>query len=177
VDTNVLWNSTLPIIESNYINVDFPKDQVFIKRKSLNYVCNVLEWINPLIKSCILHNKHKHIAVDVKVNYIKEGEYSCIPGWHPDTTLNPFHPTLEEVHHLFVIGQGTEFLQNPTLTIFNKWKDASQINQIVEMRHPSVWKCPSNQWISYGRKHLHRGIRQSVSDWRLLVRVSETDII
>ncbi len=177
VITNVLWNSTLPVIESNYIDVEFPKEPVFIKSRSYNYVCDKLAWIIPLLETCQLQNLHKHILVDVKVRYIKTGEYSCIPGWHSDTTLNPFRSEKFENHHLFVVGDGTEFLRNPTSTIFNEWKDAKQINEIVEMQTPSIWKCPSNKWISYSRTHLHRGIRQVVSDWRLLVRVSETDIL
>ena len=89
-------------------------------------------------------------TVDVKVQELSPGQYTCIPGWHSDTKGDP-----NAIHHLYVVGENrTEFLE----------PDGS-VNVI-----------PNATWKTYG-SDLHRGPRVKIGETRLLIRVTESDMV
>jgi len=88
--------------------------------------------------------------IDVKIQNLKVGDYTCNPGWHRDSISDP-----EAYHHLYVLGYNrTEF------------KDAFGL----------VFKIPEAYWYSY-TDQLHRGPKCEISETRLLVRITETSVI
>lgn len=138
-----------------------------IYKKSNHYIHYVLNNIK-------LRNKHKYVAVDVKVHDLKVGECPCIPGWHCDTTIE-LRDELPEVHHLFVTGEGclTEFIDEPlSLKHGSLYELQRQIRKDVKVK--AIDSCTIT---TYGRFDFHRGPIAKINEKRLLVRVTETDII
>ena len=90
------------------------------------------------------------LFIDVKVQNLRVGQYTCVAGWHRDTITDP-----RVRHHLFVLGANrTEFLGADGV----------------------VFKIPEGEWHSYGHD-LHRGPRCLVSERRVLLRITESDVI
>jgi hypothetical protein len=58
------------------------------------------KYVKEILNSVPLSGKHKYVVVDVKVVDLKKGQYPCNPGWHTDCTLDPYHKTLPEIHHI-----------------------------------------------------------------------------
>lgn len=140
---------------------------------------NSIEYVTRIIRSVPLSEKHANVVVDVKVVDLKEGGLPCKPGWHTDCTLDPFHPTRPEIHHLFIWGADcrTKFLLTDLSVDLNEPNKFSEIQQAVKEQQPTYYKIPECTLIRYGRFHIHNPSRAKKSGRRLLIRVTETDLI
>ena len=113
-------------------------------------LASVLRYASPeladLIRSAPITNSKNYITVDVKLQDLKVGQYTCIPGWHSDSIADK-----DPIHHIYVIGENTTEFKG-------------------------IGKIPQNSWYTYGLD-LHRGPRVVVDETRILVRLTESDII
>lgn len=106
------------------------------------------EKLRNLLLSCPISGRdNESISVDIKVQDLIPGKYTCIPGWHSDTLKDP-----DPIHHLFVIGENrTEFLEEDG----------------------SISVIPNATWKSYGHQK-HRGPKVKVPETRILIRITES---
>lgn len=123
-----------------------------------------------LLQTVPVVGEHKHTLVDIKIRYLEAGSHPCKPFWHTDCTMDMDHPSRPECHHLYIAGAGsrTQFLWTP-LKVAEGWE-----NRITP---GMVKQIPEETWVSYGRQHPHRCSPAEFSGWRLLVRVTETDLV
>lgn len=147
-----------------------------VRAETTDYVRAVLDAVD-------LRGLHRWVVVDVKVSQLVAGRYPCIPGWHCDSVLDPHHPTRPERHHLFVSGDAslTEFVAAPVELTIGPASSAraflAGVDRQLATLDPPVWSIPSCQVVEYGRFDLHRAARSRANETRLLVRVTETDLI
>lgn len=127
----------------------------------------VLETSTPAIKQLLVscpyrHGRRRHVVCDVKIGWLAAGQMPCIPHWHTDCTMDRDHPGSPEIHYLYITGAGSR-------TQF-RWC-APDSHFVAHMR------IPTDAWVTYSREHEHRCTPATESGYRLLVRVTETDII
>lgn len=147
--------------------------------------------------ACPLKNDRKHVLVDVKVHMLKPGMCPAIMGWHtdgtprggslsaqakgaPDLALQEENNDRAPRFHLFVTGQGclTEFVREPadllvadrSTTLFADL--TSQVNRCPSLPRAPVSSCV---WTTFDWWDIHQGVVATESEWRLLIRVTETD--
>jgi hypothetical protein len=148
------------------------------KYAHFDYVChNTNDFVRSILDQAPIQGKHKHVLVDVKVQHLTPEKHSCIPGWHLDGPENPLHNSLPDVHHLFVIGGGsTEFIDEPvTLYVEKEHKQKEIVAKIPDT--VKVREIEQECFNTFTRFDFHRGILAKKSLTRLLIRVSETDVI
>jgi hypothetical protein len=134
--------------------------------------------LRDIIQQCPIVGNHKRILLDVKVQHLVPSKTSCIPGWHLDGPGNPLHPSLPEVHHLYIHEEGgeTEFIDEQfDLEI----DDTMQQRDIVRLIPDDlkVTKARAGFFTTFTRYDFHRGINVVKPMKRLLVRLTETDVI
>lgn len=141
------------------------------------------DYVRAVLDAVPLAHEHRYVVVDVKVSQLRAGQPPCIPGWHCDVVLDPRHPSRPEVHHLFVSGQHglTEFVAEPVeLEVGPARSPQAFLRELGEQlagQPPALTALESCQLTRYGRWHLHRGALAAEAERRLLVRVTETDLI
>lgn len=141
------------------------------------------DYVRAVLDAVRLRGEHRWVVVDVKVTEVVPGRHPCLPGWHCDTVLDPHHDSRPEVHHLLVSGAAclTEFVAAPVeLTIGPAASPAAflaDVNRQLDALAPPVRAVPSCRVVEYGRFDLHRGVRGRARESRLLVRVTETDLV
>jgi hypothetical protein len=161
---------------------DFP--EICFKYGDYDYVFqHTTPYVQRILDAAPVQGKHQYVVVDIKVANIQVGKPPCIPGWHCDTVVDPFHDSLPEVHHLFVTGNAslTQFIGMPLNLEIPEGLQHQKLlahlrKQIDRLTYPVV-TIPSCQWATYGRYDFHRGNPGSYEEKRLLVRVTETDVI
>lgn len=126
----------------------------------------------------LLKREHKHILVDIKVHDLKPGEHPCLPGWHCDSVLDPEHDSRPENHIIFVTGHGclTEFTTGEYELETTKTDPRSYNKQLSEIK-PTYSSVKSCTLTKYGRWNFHRGPAAKIAEKRLLIRISETDVV
>ena len=161
---------------------DFPS--LCFKNSPLPYVReHTTLYVQKVLDAVPLTRKRRYLTVDVKVHDVELGRYTCIPGWHCDTVIDPYHQTPGEIHHIFVSGEAalTEFIAEPvSLTISEGLSGPPLLQtlqtQLQSLRFP-IQKVPSCRIVTYGRWDFHRASIGLFPEKRLLIRVSETDVI
>lgn len=161
---------------------DFP--ELNFKNAHVNHVLeNTTDYIRTVIKNIKLVGGRAHTIVDIKVHDIEPGKHPCLPGWHCDSVIDPSHPTEGEIHHIFVTGQAslTEFIGEPICLCIDSRLQQQQLlnsfrNQICNI-NPRIIRIPSCTITTYGRLDFHRGSTGLFNEKRLLIRVTETDLI
>jgi len=128
------------------------------------------EAVRQILQTCPNKNERKRTLVDVKLTWLKKGENPCMPFWHTDCTMNMDHPTRPEKHYIYISGAGsrTRFLFEP-LEVTPDFADNITPNMAQEI--------PEETWVNYGRQHPHICSRAEFSGYRLLIRVTESDLI
>ena len=121
--------------------------------------------------------RFRHCATDIKLKFLRKGQYPCIPGWHTDCTLDMNHHTKGEMHILFQTGAKcyTEFITCPvesSIDFITRFDDNPSFSF-----NRSRARSFDNACVSYGRTNLHRCTRAEQDGWRLLIRLSLTDLI
>jgi hypothetical protein len=161
---------------------DFPAIQ--FKYGGLQHVYkNTTDYVRTVLDACPIKKQHKNIVVDVKVTQIRKGKTPCLPGWHCDTVIDPRNPTTPENHFLFVSGQAslTEFIADPVeLEIPDGLQHQAMLHKFrkqIANIDPSILKIPSCQIAGCSRFHFHRGSLGLFDEKRLLIRVTETDLV
>ncbi len=152
---------------------DFP--EVCFKYADIEHVLkNTTDYVREVIRSCPLRNDHKYVVVDVKVHELNTGEIPALSFWHMDCLNNPINPNPEEFHHIFVSGDEclTEFLAQEMEVDLPE--GAVNFNDVVG--DASTAKITGNTIYTYQR-HVHRASQSQGQFRRLLVRVSESDIV
>jgi hypothetical protein len=140
--------------------------------------------VRNILRFAPIEGNHKNILVDIKVHDLGKGEFACVPGWHLDGSNNPNNLEKKpELHHLFVASRFalTEFLDTPLdIPIDPSWTFAERSQKIGillnEMELP-VFTIPNCLYVTYDDSFFHRGKQATGDELRLLVRVTETDII
>jgi hypothetical protein len=134
--------------------------------------------LRDIIFQCPVMNQHKRVLIDVKVQNLFPSKTSCIPGWHLDGPENPLHPSRPELHHLYIHEKGgeTEFIADSfELAIDSNMKQREIVKLIPE--NVSVTKSVAGCFATFTRFDFHRGINVKKPMKRLLVRLTETDLI
>ena len=162
------------------------KQVVCVKYADYNYAMDVChsDLVRLILRSAPIEGNHKNILVDIKVHDLKKDEFACLPGWHLDGSNNPKgFEKKSELHHLFVASRFalTEFLDTPLdVPIDPNWTFAERSQKLGmllnEMELP-IFTIPNCRYVTYDDSFFHRGKQATGDELRLLVRVTETDII
>jgi hypothetical protein len=158
---------------------DSIKDQRSFKYAALDFVMrNSTEPIRAILKQMPIEGNHRYVVVDVKLHDIIEGQFPCLPGWHMDCTLNPWHDTKPDVHHIYVVGAGcrTRFLAEDFTMEFPTVIPAQVKTLMNSVEHKS-WKAEEAHVYRYDRFGLHAPSVAESTGKRMLIRVTETDLI
>jgi hypothetical protein len=158
------------------------------------------EAINQVIEqmSYLFKGDRKYITVDAKVHMLFPKMSPAIPGWHTDGIPRMYEPGKYSVHkgvpdwtkqksgdwrpHRYWlynsgVGAPTRFLDSPlTLDVSNH--DTSvygDVNEKVEALQPSYTSTEPNKIYKFDWYNLHTAIPSTKREWRLLVRVVESD--
>lgn len=136
------------------------------------------ETLRDIISQAPLIGNHKRILVDVKVQNLEPSQTSCIPGWHLDGPGNPLHPSSKERHHLYIHEEGgeTEFIAEAFYLNISQTMSMKEIVDMIPDGLP-VMKVKPRRFTSFTRFDFHRGINVAKPMKRLLVRLTETDVI
>jgi hypothetical protein len=167
------------IKEIESVDLDLISEQKSFKYCDIDYVYNnSTEYIRGLIDQFPIVGNHKRVLVDVKLHYLEKDMYPCLPGWHMDCTLNPWHDSLPEVHHIYIDGIEclTKFL-NESFTLKFKSNVPAYIKTSMNINAHKHWEIERNKIYRYDRFCLHSPSIAKESGMRLLVRVTETNII
>lgn len=146
------------------------------RRRGTDYVRRVLD-AAPLL------GDRRFVVVEVRVALLRRGETQGQATWHLDTVGDPLHDSRPERHHLFVTGTAslTEFLAEPvTLDVpagGGAYARMAALDAQLRALAPPTVRAPSLMFIDYGRLHLHRATPALHDERRLLVRVTETDVL
>lgn len=174
-----------------------------LRRSSLE---NALLFGGPLMRELLeqvpLKGDKSYITVDTKVTFLMPSWYPAIPGWHTDGVprgeellpdakgkprLDKQNELKESAPHYHVISVGldspTEFISQPfELDIENfdnsdLYKELTQkVNPLVNNKELSVTSI-SDAWVSWDWWNVHRAIPAESTGWRLLIRVTESDVL
>lgn len=141
----------------------------------------------------------KHIIVDTKVHMLMPNMCPAIPNWHSDGVprgeeLRPEvkkEPNIfaqdkmsDSRFHLLVTGEGclTEFIPNPVELDVPADPDTvlyqminEQVRSKVSKGELDVFTAPSCTPVEFDWFDIHRGVQAKNHEWRLLIRVTETD--
>lgn len=161
------WYNSEPRGETplGFVNVtpeDFPAED--FKYADVDHVYPRTSWVvQQIIETAPITGRFKRVLIDVKVQDLHPELCSCIPGWHLDGSMREI-----EVHHLYVLnGPQTEFVDEP---------------MFLDRRH----LIPDDVKITTAREgfittftslDFHRGVYATKPTRRLLVRLTETNII
>lgn len=155
------------------------KSQRSFKYADMGFVYkNSTEPIRAILEQMPIVGDHKHIIVDVKFHDLEEGMYPCLPGWHMDCTLNPWHESKPEVHHIYVVGATcrTRFLAEDFVLHFPSMVPAQIKTAMNAVEHKS-WKVDEGKVYRYDRFGLHAPSVAESTGKRLLIRITESDLI
>ena len=133
--------------------------------------------LQKIVQQVPLKGGYKRTLIDIKVQDLVPDITSCIPGWHLDGPENPLHDGTPETHHLFIHGGGpTEFIaQALMLRVTPEMTQRDLVSQIP--KDVAVEPIPENGFNTFTRYDFHRGVNVKKPIQRLLIRVTETDII
>lgn len=155
-----LYNATpLSYTPFDTYTLDFPETNY--KYADINFVYkNSINLVRQVIDAAPISGRYKRVLVDVKTQNLTPKVCSCIPGWHLDGSQ-----VEEELFHLIVFnGPCTEFLAEPTLlTTISPSADA------ISIKNDAI--------VSYNSNHFHRGVYAKQETRRVLIRLTETNII
>lgn len=147
-----------------------------------------IEWLYPklapryqvILDNAPITRDYRYTLVDFKVQNLIKGKPTCLPGWHLDGPGHPLNPAKPETFHLAIFGNDapTEFISEP-ITIwtedYDDWRNMGrQLDRKKNINYKSV---PMMCWNTYGRFDWHRGPIAKNSGLRILIRITETDII
>ena len=133
--------------------------------------------LQQIVDQAPLVGGYKRTLIDMKVQDLVPTTTSCIAGWHLDGPSNPMHDSRGETHHLFIHGGGaTEFVdQSLMIRVTPDMNQRDLVAQIPE--DVAVMAIPEDSFNTFTRWDFHRGINVDKPTRRLLIRLTETDIV
>jgi len=176
---------TIPINHSHHLDAEL-KEIVSVKYADYRYAMDVCrsDLVRNILRFAPTEGNHKRILVDIKVHDLKRGEFTCVPGWHLDGSNNPQNlDKRPEIHHLFVASRFalTEFMDMPLdISIDPSWTFAERskkLGKLLDEMDIPVFTIPNGRYVTYDDSFFHRGKQATGDEIRLLVRVTETDVI
>lgn len=154
--------------------------------------------VRDLLEQVPLGGKHSEVFVDTKVSMLMSGWYPAIPGWHTDGVPRPNgRPSLasqigfsgggvRNVYHSIIVGNPclTEFQNTPDLTLdLTHGEDEglySEMDQYLSRDDntlDTVTLSPlPGYWVTWDWWQIHRAVAATQRGWRLLIRVTESDL-
>lgn len=173
----IRFNSKLPHITPVTVSGKEMPDTNY-KYAGFDYVYrNTNDFVRSILDQAPIYGDHRYVLVDVKVQHLTPEKHSCIPGWHLDGPENPLHDSQPEIHHLFVTGGGsTEFIAEPVMLEV----DPNDKQKDIVARIPdnvAIIEAEQNAFNTFTRFDFHRGILAKELLTRLLIRVTESDVI
>lgn len=134
--------------------------------------------IRKIIESVPIVGEYKYNLVDVKVKKLNRGEFPCLPGYHLDCTMNPDHKTKPEIHHIYIFGCNckTKFVVSPIIIPFQDDKLVN-VDAAILKQNPNIIELDEETLYRYNRFNLHAPSVAQSNGFRLLIRVTETDLI
>lgn len=124
--------------------------------------------VKHIIETAPLTNRFKRVLIDVKVQDLTPELCSCLPGWHLDGSMQEI-----EVHHLCVLnGPQTEFIDEPLHLPGDYPNNVKLIPQDVK-----ITKAREGFITTFTSLDFHRGVYTTQPTRRLLVRLTETNVI
>lgn len=146
-----------------------------------------------------LRHDRKYVVVDTKTHMLIPGMSPAIPGWHTDgaprdEAFNPQGRGLPDQwaqlrsdirpprFHLLVTGSGclTQFVAQPLRLHIPVEPSATLyaiISKATRRRNPSTETVQSCQVVEFDWHDLHTGVVATATEWRYLIRVTETDYL
>lgn len=119
-----------------------------------------------------LEEGYKNTLLDFKVRELNVGDCGCpLEGWHIDVTRNPNHEGKPDRHMIYSTVVGTEFMTTPITT------DSDDFAQVHIPDNAGVWQAPADSIVIYDRLNMHRGPVVQQPCRRVLIRLTQTDII
>jgi len=180
VTKNMKFNRGLKHTPVKLENFEYPK--VNWKYASAKWVLSHAESTNNTLRDIILQcpivGNHKRILLDVKVQDLVPSKTSCIAGWHLDGPESPLHDSNPEIHHLYIHEEGgeTEFISDELdLEVNDSMSQKDIVNMIPD--GVNITKSMAGCFTTFTRFDFHRGINVKKPMRRLLVRLTETDVI
>lgn len=145
-------------------------------------------YISLVLNSAPIKHQHKYVLVDLKLHKLAKGQYPCIPGWHLDGSENKLNlPKKRENFALFVTGFHalTQFVQNSFIYNVDDVCSFSRLSKQVGDYAKSAeqdglvkrWTIPSCTFAMYDDTYLHTCVETEQDEVRLLIRITESDII
>ena len=150
---NEAWD--LPPEDFKYADLEF----VYPRTNSL---------VRQIVDRTPLTHKFKRVLIDIKVQDLHPELCSCVPGWHLDGSMQE-----NEVHHLCVLnGPQTEFIDEPLHL-------PGQYPGILNMIPQSARVTSTREGFitTFTSRDFHRGVYATRPTRRLLVRLTESNII
>lgn len=160
-------------------NFDAIKDQKSFKYADLRFAYkNSTDEIRAIIDQFPIEGNHSNVIIDIKFHEVTASKFPCLPGWHTDCTLNPWHETRPEVHHIYVVGAGcrTRFLDEDFTLEYSSLVPAKIKSNMNKKEHKS-WQVKEAHIYRYDRFGLHAPSLAERTEHRLLIRVTESDLI
>ena len=140
----------------------FPSED--FKYADLNFVYpRTSSLVRQIVDKAPITGRFKRVLIDIKVQDLHPEICSCLPGWHLDGSMQEI-----EVHHLCVLnGPQTEFIDQPLFL--------DQNHNIPD----DVRVAPAREGFitTFTSLDFHRGVFATKPTRRLLVRLTETNII
>lgn len=139
---------------------------------------NSVACVQKIIEQFPIEGNHKNVLIDIKVHDIEKENFPCLPGWHTDCTLNPWHYTLPEVHHIYMFGAEcrTRFLDEDFEMSFESMNPKYIKDKMNSVIHKS-WAVQEGYIYRYDRFSLHAPSLAEKTGKRLLIRITESDLI
>lgn len=145
----------IPPHDYKYADVDY----VYLRTNGL---------VKTIIETAPITGRFKRVLIDVKVQDLHPEICSCLPGWHLDGSMREI-----EVHHLCVLnGPQTEFIDEP-LHLPGVYPD----NVKMIPADVKITKAREGFITTFTSLDFHRGVYATKPTRRLLVRLTETNVI
>lgn len=161
--------------------------------------------VRRLLEQVSLAGDRKYVTVDIKVTLLMPGWHPAIPGWHtdgvpragrsgafePDASGDPrldvqaSSPDMAPRYHLISVGldSPTQFIDEPFELSLSDYKSPGlyaemtrKVNALVDSRSLRTASI-HNRWVSWDWWNVHRAVPATATGWRLLVRVTESDVL
>lgn len=140
-------------------------------------------YLAKLLDLAPLVGDRRHVLVELRVTDLEPGVTPGQATWHIDTVGEPWHDSAPERHHLFVGSDAClpEFLAEPvTLDVpadGGAYARMQALDDLLRALAPATVVAPSCRFVTYGRLSLHRARPALRAGRRLLLRVTETDVV
>lgn len=177
VTNPIILNSSVPKILVKNIQADFTsvasQKHKYIPLEKFAGMADDVCW--SVIQQMVPYLKggYKSTLVDYRVLDLEAGDCCCyLDHWHLDVVRNPYHSSRPENHLIFTTTIGTEFILDELECYTNDFGDA-----VVERMPYTILHAPVNAITQYGRYNLHRAPTVSEACRRVLIRVTQTDVM